>query len=336
MFRWPGTPSPRPQEHELADFAELQAWQRESVSITDVSRMLGRLEENDHSDGVLAEDDADRIVDAAYSDHSDGAPAEDETDGIVGAAYDEIERRLAVCQNGYPFTTDERGYVLRVRQDVGDIRYIVYKYLLLATRLNMSSNRRHAGMDGTLLFEELAAEVVRKYLGTRAQCLVFGTANGQSDFTEKVNELCRQLGEGGGFENRNGAHLRQQDGKLDVVAWKPFTDGLPGQLIAFGQCKTGTNYKDTLAQLQPDAFCNKWLRDSPALTPVRALFIAEALPRSARSGWYNTAVDAGLLFDRCRIVDFCDGISENILDKVSAWTTAAAAATGLTNPNALL
>ena len=313
MFKWPGTPSARAHEHELADFAELQAWQNSSVSATDVSRLLGRLDENDYPHGV---------------------PEEDEIDEIVGDAYDETERRLTVCRNGYPFSTDQRGYILRVRRGLGYVKYVTYKYLLLATRLNMSDNRVHSGIDGTLLFEELAAEVARAYLGTRAQCLVFGTANQRFGFPGRVDDLCRQLGEGGGFVNRNGASPRAQDGKLDVVAWKSFTDGFAGQLIVFGQCKTGTNYKDTLTQLQPDAFCKKWLRDQPALIPVRTLFITEALPRSEQSDWYNTAADSGLLFDRCRIVDFCDDISANTLDKVITWTVAAAAATGLPNPNA--
>ena len=313
MFKWPGTPSARAHENELADFAELQAWRNSSVSATDLSRLLGRIAENDYPNGV---------------------PEEDEIDEIVGDAYVETERRLTVCRNGYPFTTDERGHVLRVTQGFGYVKHIIYKYLLLATRLNMRDNRIHSGIDGTLIFEELAAEVARAYLGARAQCLVFGTADSQFNFQERVNKLCRQLREGGGFANRSTTSPRAQDGKLDIVAWKPFTDGFPGQLIAFGQCKTGTNYKDTLAQLQPDAFCKKWLYDQPALMPVRTLFVAEALPRGERSDWYDTTADSGLLFDRCRIVDFCDDISDSTLGKVITWTTAAAAATGLPAPSA--
>ena len=56
MFRWPGTPSPRADAHELADFAELSAWQEGSFSLTALSRTLGRLDENDHSNGVSIDD----------------------------------------------------------------------------------------------------------------------------------------------------------------------------------------------------------------------------------------------------------------------------------------
>jgi hypothetical protein len=310
MFKWPGIPSPKASAHELADFAELQAWQRDSVSATDLYRLLGRIDENDYSYGVAEEEELPKDI---------------------AAAFHEIERRSASCSNGYPFTMDERGYVLRARRDVGYVKHITYKYLLLATRLNMSNNRVHSGVDGTVIFEKLSAEISRNYLGHRARSFVFSTAGNIGDFTARVNSLCQQLGEGGEFVNRNNALTTEQDGKLDVVVWKPFSDILPGKLIIFGQCKTGTDYRDTLTQLQPDAFGRKWLRDQPAVTPVRAFFVTEALLRS-RS--HNAAVDSGLLFDRCRIVDFCDGISGNILDNVATWTAAAATATGLPNPNA--
>lgn len=306
MFKWPGTPSPSADAHELADFAELSAWQKGRFSRTELSRILVRLDENDHSAGV-------RIDDAVANSVED--------------AYGEIEHRAVACGNCYPFKLCRSAETLHI---VGKAKseHIIYQYLLLATRLNMSSNRVHASIDGTLVFEELAAEVARNYLGDRARRFVFGTANQSPDFPGKVDELCRKLGEGGGFVNRNTTRVAARDGKLDVVAWKPFADGRSSKLILFGQCKTGTSYDNMLAQLQPDAFCGKWLRDQLFPTPVRVFFITEAL---RWSDWHDTAVDAGLLFDRCRIVDFCNGIDAAVIAQVAEWTAAAAQATSLPN-----
>lgn len=305
MFKWPGEPSARAPEHELADFAELMAWQRNSTSRTDLSRLLGRLDENDYSHGV---------------------PEEEETDRLAEDAYREIEQREEGCGEGYPFKITKEGYTLRTPQEAENRKHTIYRYLLLATRLNMKDDRRHAGIDGALLFEELAAEVAREYLGTHAESFVFGTAAESIDFQGKVEALCRQIKEGDGFENRDGAPSNERDGKLDVVAWKHFTDGLPGKLIAFGQCKTGTNYKDELTQLQPDSFCKKWVRTPLVLTPIRMFFVAEALPRAR---WRAASVDAGLLFDRCRIVDFSDEVGADIFEKIETWTESAATRTGL-------
>ena len=304
MFKWPGTPSPRASGHEIADYAELVCWKHSSTSTTELSADLGRLDENDYSGGV---------------------PEEEET-GRVVAAYTEIGQRKEACRDGYPFEIKRHGYTLRADQDAENHRHIIYKYLLLATRLNMKNNRVHAGIDGTLLFEELAAEAAREYLGRRAESLVFGTAGEMADFQGKVNDLCNKMKEGNGFVSYSQTPPNARDGKLDVVVWKPFSDGLAGQIIAFGQCKTGTDYKDTLTQLQPDSFCRKWLQQPPALTPVRMFFVSEAL---SRLFWYDTASDAGLLFDRCRMVDFCEDIGQKVLAKVKDWTAAAAVATGL-------
>ena len=300
MFKWPGTPSPKASEHELADYAELVCWKQNSTSTNALSADLGRLEENDYYNGV---------------------PEEEETDQYVTYAYEEIERREKACRNGYPFVIGKQGNTLLANQDVENQKHIIYKYLLLATRLNMKENRMHACIDGTLLFEEFSAEVARCYFGARAKSLVFGTASGNANFEEKVNNLCFHLGEGDGFKDNSGLGRRTaKDGKLDVVVWTHFTDGLPGKLIAFGQCKTGTNYKDNLTQLQPDSFCKKWLQSPLILTPVRMFFVAEALSRSR----WNASYDAGLLFDRCRIVDYCDDVSSDVLKKVMVWTEAAA------------
>ena len=88
-------------------------------------------------------------------------------------------------------------------------------------------------------------------------------------------------------------------------------------------------------QLQPDQFCAKWLRERPPVVPLRAFFVSEALSRSgdpSRRRWYEDSIDAGLLFDRCRIVDFCDSVAEEVLEEVRIWTEAAAEGTELPAP----
>ena len=300
-------PSPRAPAHELADFAELTAWRDGTVSPVSLSRVLGRLAENDNSDGV---------------------PEDDEAEPAINDAFVELERRRDACggARAYPFEISDNGDTLRTVPGCWNTKRLVYLYLLLATRLRMDRNRLHAGLDGTHLFEHLSAAVARGYLGARADSLVFGTAACGTRFRDRIDGLCRRIGEGGAFANRRGVSSRQRDGKLDVAAWKSFSDGLPGKLIVFGQCKTGTHYRDSLTQLQPDGFCRKWFRDPPVVNPVRAFFVSESLPRA---NWEGVGVDAGLMFDRCRIVDFCDDIDGETRQDIAKWTKAAAAAVGL-------
>lgn len=301
MFKLPGTPSPGASAHELADYAEWVSWRDGISSMIRLLKDLGRLAENDYRDGVPEEEPIDRIVEDAFA---------------------EIERRETVCRDGYPFELSKEGYTLRAVGNKESPKQIVYKYLLLATRLDMKVNPHHAEINGALLFENLAADVTRSYFGARSESYVFGTSSQDSKFATKVDALCQLIQEGTRFENKNLAPTRKRDGKLDVVVWIPFPDGLPGKLIAFGQCKTGTDYKDKLTQLQPRSFCDQWFYSSPALTPLRMFFVAEALPQDH---WYSFVSEAGLLFDRSRIVDCCDDLSPDVLADVEAWTEAAAA-----------
>lgn len=307
MFKWPGEPTPRASEHEMADFVELQAWKHSSMSMMHLIRFLDQNADPDYSAGVPIEDDEEEWTEKAYT---------------------EIERRKEGCGgDGYPFKMKEDGHQLEVLQEVKDHRHIVYKYLLLATRLNMGNNRVHEGIDGTLLFEELAAEVSREYFGPRSESLVFGTATGGIKFQEKVDDLCALLNEGDGYKSTQ-YNPHQKDGKLDIVVWKPFADSLPGKFIGFGQCKTGTYSRDHTTRLMPESFCKRWLQSPLAFTPIRLFFISEALPRNDLC---YMSTDTDLLFDRCRIIDFSNNLDQDLLKKITTWTKGAAKFTGLSD-----
>ena len=86
MFKWPGLPSPRAPAHEVADFAELVCWRGGGTSLNEVRAVLGRLDENDYSEGV---------------------PEEEAITEVVEGAYSEIERRREGCRGGYPFSIDQ-------------------------------------------------------------------------------------------------------------------------------------------------------------------------------------------------------------------------------------
>lgn len=300
MFKLPNPPSPQAESHELADFAELLAWELGTTSVREVAAVLGRLDENQNNVGC--EDDSDELA--------------SELDEVMN----EIERRQSACGRGYPFALDLEGTVLRHGNDDQDARSHIYRYLLLSTRLNMQSHRVHADIDGTVLLEELAAHVLRCYLGlTRARALVFGTASA-GKFEAKVNNLCDELGEGGKFRALDSGSVDANDDKLDAVAWVPFSDRCKGQLVIFGQCKTGTNWNDQITHLQPGGFIKRWMREPFLLDPLRAFCVSEAMDRSR---WCGASIYAGLIFDRCRIVDFCDDLGSDVLSRIKTWTAAA-------------
>lgn len=307
MFNLPGIPSPRAEIHELADFLEFQSWknQHHTTSKREIQALLGRLDENDGNEGC--DDDDDRTADS------------------LDEALTEISKRFEVCGASYPFILDGPGNVLR--HDPANVSpgAVFYKYLLLSTRLNMNSNKMHQGIDGTALLEEWGALVLRQYLGTtRAKSFVFGTAEQGQTFREKVDYLHAQVREGGTFRNVDGADVpvTAKDAKLDVVAWLPFADGHPGLVTVFAQCKTGTSWHDRVSELHPGSFIAKWMSGPFVVLPLRAFVVAEAVNRKRIR---SLGLDAGILFDRCRLVDCLPDAGADLLGRTNTWVEAARA-----------
>lgn len=297
-YKLPGIPSPSATACELADFIEFECLKNalDSVSFTYIQSCLDMVPDESK--------DADE-------------PFEEEPQNLL-EAFSEISVRKTHCGTAnYPFSITERGYAVQCILPQTPEQWI-YPFLLFATRLKMTRNHIHAGLDGTKLFEILAGEVLKNYWGkSRAESFVFGTASGGS-FEDKIDLLCHRIGEGRCC-SKDPSTRYQQDGKLDVVVWTPFTDDRSSKLIGFAQCKTGTSWHDSLSQLQPAEFCNIWFDKSPMPAPVRIFCIADR----EVSRWNERSKYAGLLLDRCRIADFSDNLSYEILNNIQSWTEAA-------------
>ena len=80
-------------------------------------------------------------------------------------------------------------------------------------------------------------------------------------FKQNIQKLCDHVGEGAGWK-KSATPPGGGDGKLDVVSWRKFNDGRPGNLIGFAQCKTGINWKEHLDRLQPAKFSRQYMRES--------------------------------------------------------------------------
>ena len=306
MFRLPHSPKRGAYIHELADFVEWQAWCNGSFSSRSANAAIDQLDDNFDIEGVT--DDSDKV----------GFDLE--------ATFLEIQKREAACNGAYPYSLDETGTVLYFTKDDANIRQTVYLYLLLGTRLNMQTEKVHAGIDGTHLLEELGADLLKHYLGPeRTKTMVFGTA-AAGGFADKVNSLCTALGEGGCFHHHETGRVNANDAGLDVVAWKPFADNRAGKLIVFAQCKTGTSWHNQIGELNPEAFLSTWTRERVFhANPVRAFIVAEAVNPARWEELTGKATKPmfGLFFDRCRIVDFTAEINVNLKDRISSWVDAA-------------
>lgn len=303
MYKFPDVPSPKADVHEIADFIEIECIRHKRVSARDVSASLNILVDYDY-----------RI---------NGVPEEEELEPKIVESLHEIEQRQRFCGNRYPFSVSQHGYVVTFNPMIDEIIREVYTFLLFTTRLDMQKERIQNNIDGALLFEELSEYTGKNYFGERAESFLFGTASRGSNFRDKIKSLVQRMKEGRGFESRSDSSPNiNKDDNLDVVVWKSFSDGYPGKLIGFGQCKTGTYWENSLTSLQPDSFCKKWFRNQPAVNPIRLYFISESI---LRTDWYNHTSEAGILFDRCRIMDYLP-IYESLpfFPQIKTWNRAVA------------
>lgn len=187
----------------------------------------------------------------------------------------------------------------------------------------MDSRRRVlSGIDPTAVFERLCADVLATFWGGHSNvsgAFVFGTARQNATFRSKIEDLCVRIGEGVGWKP-DSKPPGAGDGTLDVVAWRRFLDDRQGSLIGFAQCKTGLYWRQHLTKLQPEVFCRRFMKQTLVLHPVR-LYLVPC--RVDRADWERHTGEGGILFDRCRIVQYAQNVSKSTLDECRSWLTIA-------------
>lgn len=193
---------------------------------------------------------------------------------------------------GYPFNISMNSLSCKSELTRNDYYYI---FLLLANRLNMQSEKIQGGQNATDLFERLCRCVISEYLGGHCKCEVVGT-NGS--FEIKVNEILNKMDLKGYYREPDGGTEHHKDGGVDIIAWLPFEDRKDSQLIALGQCKTGTNWEPFLKK---NVFFKTYTTCLPYVDPeyLYFFFVAEDF---GKYKWEERSRAAGVLFDRRRIL----------------------------------
>jgi hypothetical protein len=306
MFKLPGKiPTLYADAQDWADYAEYYAIKNSKISFRTLIRDPSLIDDEIEVNGT--EDESDRFL------------------RKVDEIASEIRRRGIASNSRYPFELTDKDYSLQYI-DGDELQNWVYKFLLLATRLNMTRDRVHGGLDGSLLFEQLSAEVALVYFGEKSMVDILGTSKSQvGGFRVKIADIFKKIGEGGVIHENRDYH--PQDDKVDVIIWKGFTDRQPSQMIGFAQCKTGTSWANSISQLNPVTFCKNWFTQYPVVDPIQIFFCAQYFPSQI---WRVRANAAGLVFDRFRILDYLpDVLSEPLLENIKIWCRAASEAHGI-------
>ena len=231
--------------------------------------------------------------------------------------FTEIGDRLTACGSAYrAYPFEVQSQYIRARRGY---EKCVYTFLLLLSRFGI--NAGPPCIDAPDLFERIGAWAAQKYFGGAdrgVQSYLFGFPRrvAPKGFSSAVDDLCRQVGEGGGCKDHP-TRKDQKDAKLDLAVWRAFGDRRVGKLIAFGQCAAGSDWPSKLSELQPKAFCQKWMNDLPAVPAVRMFLVPF---RVEQRKWDHVCIDAGILFDRCRIAALTTDLEPGLRKQCAEWS----------------
>ena len=295
MFNRPNSQDPA---SIVADYLELQClFTKAPVSSYSLRSLFSMSDDEINNEGVESSDDL--SMDALE-------------DGIK-----ECEQRASFCPAKYPFRVNLNSLE---PLNEGGVNREIYQFLLLSTRLNMNEQKVQAGHDATKLFEELCAVVAGEYFGQHSKAMVFGTAD-RGGFQRKVETVISNLNLTSTYKVPMGSSGRQKDAAVDVIAWIPFADKKDSQMIAIGQCKTGTHWEGMLSSTQPDVFFESYFSGKPFADVERMFFVCESY---GIDKWEERSRKAGIMFDRTRIMEYIPAsIDANLLNRIMQWNHAA-------------
>jgi len=171
------------------------------------------------------------------------------------------------------------------------------------------------------IFERLAAVAIRNYVQGRV--FLFGwpvLPDVQTDIALRVKNVAAAVREK--FVEAPAA--RYKDRGVDVIAWRPFPEHFAGehrsnQIVILAQCAAGANWRQKTGQLPYSSWTQymHWACD-----PLQGFAVPGVVPTEL---WHDISREAGILFDRIRIVNLLPhGVGDPELSAaIETWTSQA-------------
>lgn len=237
-------------------------------------------------------------------------PEDEGNDLEIEFLFQEIYRRRTTIGTLYPFSLTDGGISLN-----GDKNLAPYAFLLcICTSAGLRSGTRLRQVD--LLFDSLVEDALRQYLGRGARSLRFGwppSTDRPTRFPAAIQWLCANLGLPVG---KGRARPKSNDGGLDIIVWRPFTDQRGGYVSILAQCTMGDDWFPKARDIV-DTVWSGWV-DFGKL-PITCLAIPFVIPPTFDK-YDELRRTVTLILDRTRLCDLLDGAPLSHYDAVRTWT----------------
>lgn len=198
-------------------------------------------------------------------------------DDVVVSAQDEINQRRKCIGEDYPFRVDDKGEAIELTQNLtlAGAVYLFCLFLSHATDRTIIPEALAPNLDNPArdLFQVCATVAAAGYVHGNA--ISFGWPRPQgAAFLEALRRVYAMFGDGlPHAEPRPAAPDNVKDDGIDVIAWRPSPDGLPGTHYVLGQVASGGNWKDKSVMADAETFHDYWFERRPATKHQNAMFI---------------------------------------------------------------
>jgi len=343
-------PTANDTRSSLADWLELQCVlsERHIVTTATLANVLDIA--GDDTDARTERDDQTGEV-------LDGAILESSRNAIIEALLDELEHRVNVMGNSYPYSINARRQEIRlaVNDPIDNPSHAVYLFCLFASairekKLQPESDIRPLASLIPRGLQICACLAAAGYVVGEVSSFGFPREEGDA-FLAALNSTYRRFGAGTiRTDVPAGWSESQKDGGIDVIAWRNHPDGMAGKTYLLGQTASGIGWKEKSILEYVGQF-HRWFTTPPASFYLPAMFIpftlhselvdsGEVAYFEARRGRFEFHEPRfGIIFDRFRITHFAgrgmmppndgvDGIDQFqsvvdwVADTIAATTTA--------------
>lgn len=242
---------------------------------------------------------------------ADGSEAERQALVVFG----ELERRARLCGKGYPF--EVRLPVLARRRDLRRVHW-PYRFCLALSYVGWKPVKG-AAVNPWLLFESVSAYAAAQFFCSFVY--VFGTsARGDTGegFRDRIDGLARALGEGRAFRDQDTKSAK--DDHVDLIAVRKLDGERKSNLVVFGQCASGDNWRSKDSELDATAFFDQWFVETKVSHLGHSFFVPHCFDDDT---FEHVGRRAGVLFDRLRVARWASThhLDDNLITQMKDWVT---------------
>jgi hypothetical protein len=216
-------------------------------------------------------------------------------DVAVSNIWQEIDLRYYTADAAYPLRSLS-GRIQRTQEWNQNPGYAFQLLLACQSHYRVARTPRTYWRTTAKLFEQVSTLALYQYLGGKAiNSGVPREAPVPAGFGDCLAYLCQNL-----RETRSTTKLytsKTKDDGVDVVAWRPFGDGRPGQVIILVQCAAGADWRSKTREISIALWREHidWVTD-----PLKAFAFPFACTDEVL--WRRLSKETeGLLLDRLRI-----------------------------------